>query len=159
MCEYISISENRLHHILGVARECYSIAKTKGYDENFCKRMFMIGWIHDVGYEFSKSQSEHPTVSEELLKLINVTNNTKESSKVLHSIGKHGLYTKTKSAEWVILNMADMTIDSKGNKVGVMQRFEDIKNNYGEFSNQYLTACDICIQIGLIDKNTIVREM
>lgn len=64
---YIGISEARLHHILGVARKSYKIAKEMGYDERFCRRCFMLGWIHDVGYEFSEKQSEHPNVSAELL--------------------------------------------------------------------------------------------
>ena len=153
MDEFIGISEDRVHHILGVARECYKIAKDKGYDEDFCRRMWMIGWNHDVGYEFSEKQSEHPHVGEEMLKLINITNGNKESSKVLHSIRQHGLYAKTKSIEWVILNTADMTTDSKGNKVDVTKRLEDIKNRYGEYSNQYLTACDIAYTIGLTPIN------
>ena len=43
---YIGISENRLHHILGVARKAYKIAKDMGKDENFCRKCFMLGWIH-----------------------------------------------------------------------------------------------------------------
>ncbi len=39
----IGISEDRLHHIIGVARKAYSIAKEMGYDENFARRMWMIG--------------------------------------------------------------------------------------------------------------------
>ena len=149
MSEFIGISENKLHHILGVARECYRIAKGKGYDEEFCRRMWMIGWNHDVGYEFSEKQSEHPYIGEEMLKLINVTNGNASSSKVLHSIRQHGLYTKTKSTEWIILSTADMTIDSKGNKVDVTQRLQDIKERYGENSNQYLAACDVAYTLGL----------
>ena len=41
---YIGISEDRLHHMLGVARECYKLAQDMGYNEDFCRRMFMIGW-------------------------------------------------------------------------------------------------------------------
>lgn len=150
MNDYIGISEDRLHHILGVAKECYQIAKNMGYPEDFCRRMFMIGWNHDVGYEFSKNQSDHPAISEEMLKLINITNDNKESSKVLHSIRKHGLYTKTKSIEWIILNTADMTIDSKGNKVTISQRLDDIKSRYGEYSIQYSQACNIVEQIKML---------
>lgn len=153
MSEFIGISENKLHHILGVARECYRIAKEKGYDEDFCRRMWMIGWNHDVGYEFSEKQAEHPYVGEAMLKLINVTNGNAYSSKVLHSIRRHGLHTETRSIEWVILNTADMTIDSKGNKVSVDQRLQDIKERYGERSNQYITACDVAYTIGLTAVN------
>ena len=46
-----------------------------------------------------------------------------------------------------------MTIDSKGNKVAVTQRLQDIKERYGEQSNQYLTACDVAYTIGLTAVN------
>ena len=63
------------------------------------------------------------------------------------------LHTETRSIEWLILNTADMTIDSKGNKVAVTQRLQDIKERYGEQSNQYLTACDVAYTIGLTAVN------
>lgn len=74
-------------------------------------------------------------------------------SKVLHSIRKHGLPTKTKLVEWQILNIADLTIDSRGNKVDVVQRLNDIKSRYGEHSNQYLTACEMTYIVGLTADN------
>lgn len=150
--KYIGISEDRLHHIIGVARKCYSIAKSMEMPEEFCRRMFVLGWNHDIGYEFSKNKNQHPDVSEEMLKLINITNITNESSKVLHSIRNHGKNTKTKSLEWKILNMADMTIDSCGNDVGVYARLKDIANRYGESSKDYKQAYNICVQVGLIEK-------
>ena len=66
----------------------------------------------------------------------------------------HGKYViENETDEWKILNMADMLIDSKGNEVTVCQRLDDIKDKYGEHSNQYLTACDICYLIGLTTVN------
>lgn len=152
MNDYIGISEDRLHHILGVARECYSLAKEKGYDEDFCRRMFMVGWNHDVGYEFSTKQEEHPIISEEMLNTLKISK-VNAGQRVCHAIKKHGQYTDLKTVEWKILNIADMTIDSRGNKVDVMKRLDDIKDRYGENSNQYLTACDIAYIVGLTTKN------
>ena len=148
MSKYIGISEDRLHHIIGVARKAYSIAKDMGYDELFCYKMFMIGWNHDVGYEFSKKQSEHPDISLEM-----VIQLTEGWTDACGAIEQHGRYTENKTPEWKILNMADMLIDSKGNEVTVEQRLDDIRNRYGEYSDQYLTACDICYQIGLTAVN------
>jgi HD superfamily phosphodiesterase len=51
--QFIGISEDRLKHILGVSRKAYRIAKDRGHDEKFARKMFMAGWLHDVGYEFS----------------------------------------------------------------------------------------------------------
>lgn len=163
--EYIGISEDRLHHILGVARRCYQISKEEGFDEDFCRRMFGIGFFHDIGYEFSENQSEHANISSELFRLLVKDpcifgddeleyENRKPDTKAYETIRDHGSYTELLTNEWRILNVADMTVDSKGNIVDVMQRLEDIKNRYGEYSNQYLTACDLAIQIGLIEKNS-----
>lgn len=158
---YIGISEDRLHRILGVARKAYKIAKDMGYNENFCRKMFMVGWIHDVGYEFAKQQDEHPHISSEMLYQL-FSYNCKDiysadiSVKTNQAIYYHSKYPAEHiemNIEWKILTMADMTVDSKGNEVTVSQRLDDIKNRYGEHSNQYLTACDICYRIGLTAVN------
>lgn len=76
-----------------------------------------------------------------------------EWTNAVSAIKDHGLYTENETAEWKILNMADMQVDSQGNEVSVFQRLDDIKNRYGEHSDQYLTACDICYRIGLTAVN------
>lgn len=147
--DYIGISEDRLHHILGVARKCYRIAKEREFDEDFCRKMFLLGIIHDLGYEYAEEQDQHPYASEELLKTL-IKDNSKDSLKALHAIRTHGRDTKTKTQEWIILNIADMTTDSKGNDVTVEQRLEDIKNRYGADSKQYMTAYELAGKIGLL---------
>ena len=151
---FIGISETRLHHILGVARKAYKIAKEMGFEEDFCRKCFMLGWIHDVGYEFAEKQSEHPDISAKMLLLINedtVVSDLKQS--FYKAIKEHGKYPSEMTEEYRILTMADMFVDSNGKEVTVSQRLEDIKNRYGEHSNQYLTACDICYHIGLTSVN------
>ena len=151
---YIGISENRLHHILGVARKAYSLAKNMGYDEDFARRMFMLGWIHDVGYEFSTKPTEHPDVSAKMyLELFDdiIANDAKNTT--YQTIKNHGRYTDNETIEWKILNMADIQIDFDGKEVDVMTRLENIKDRYGEHSDEYLTACDICFLIGLTPIN------
>lgn len=152
--DYIGISEDRLHHIIGVARKAYKIAKDMGYEEDFCYKCFMLGWIHDVGYEFSEKQSEHSDISAKMLMFMNEDPFGSDLIKPLYkAIKEHGKYPTEITDEYIILNMADMQVDSKGNEVTVFERLEDIKNRYGEDSNQYLTACDICYCIGLTSVN------
>lgn len=146
---FVGISEDRLHHMLGVARRCYEVAKEMDMPEDFCRKMFAIGWNHDIGYEFSKVSSEHANISESLLKLLGITGNDKNSQKVLHAVRTHGNDTKTKSLEWKILNIADMTIDSRGNRVKVTERLDDIKSRYGSNSAEYEKACHITQMVGL----------
>lgn len=65
------------------------------------------------------------------------------------AIKKHSKYTESETVEWKILSMADLMINSKGEEVTATERLEDIKNRYGEHSDQYLTACDIAYRVGL----------
>lgn len=158
MDKYIGISEDRLHHIIGVARKAYQLAKSMDCDEDFARKMFMVGWVHDVGYEFSKEQAEHPGISSEMLHQLVCSNkiyDTSVSSKTTHAIQHHGRYSDdaVSNLAWKIINLADMQIDSKGNEVDAMDRLADIKERYGEHSDQYLTACDICYKIGLTATN------
>ena len=155
MNKYIGISEERLKHISSVARKCYQIAKSEGQDENFCKKMWMIGWNHDVGYEFAETHQQHPLIGSEMLSELGLS----KQGNAYKAIRYHGLYYPDKIAdEWRILNIAGMSIDNKGNDVGVIKRLEGIKKRYGEHSDVYLTACDVCVKIGLIDANSIVRD-
>lgn len=154
---YIGISEDRLRHILGVARKAYKIAKEMNCDERFCRRCFMLGWIHDVGYEFSEKQSEHADISADLLWTLGCNKDGRpyntEWVNAVSAIRNHGLYIENNTLEYKILNMADMQVDSYGNEVSVFERLDKIKNKYGEYSDEYLTACDVCYRIGLTTVN------
>lgn len=141
------ISENRLKHIIGVARKAYKIAKSEGYEEWFCKKMFMLGYLHDVGYEFVEDKDDHPMMSCELLDLLSY-----ESSKTnMSAIANHGMLSEgNRSDEWRILTMADLQIDSEGNDVGILLRLKDIRDRYGEDSKEYETSCKVAEAVGLL---------
>lgn len=145
--DYIGISEDKAKHCLGVARECYRLAKERGYDEDFCRRMFMVGWNHDVGYEFVTDTREHPKVSEEMLCSLGV-----QDKKVMHAIRTHGHVSEVHSIEYYILNQADLTVDSQGNKVDVVTRLRDIEKRYGCLSEQAKNAWAMAFELGLVVK-------
>lgn len=146
------IPTDRLFHILAVARKAYSLSKSLGYDEKFARKLFMMGWIHDVGYEFENSSCH----GEESFNLIN---SIVDDVVAIRAIKEHGKYCSELTDEYRILNMADMLIDSGGNEVTVPQRLDDIKDRYGDHSDQYLTACDICYRIGLTAVNLSHRKI
>ena len=151
---YIGISDDRLRHILGVARKAYKIAKEMGKTEDFSRKMFMLGWCHDVGYEFSETQEQHAAESAKMLLLLEDSCVVSDLQKNAYkAIKNHGLYTSEMTDEYKILCMADMQVDSKGNEVDVATRLESIKERYGEYSDQYLTSCDVCYSIGLTAVN------
>lgn len=154
MLKNIGISNDRLFHILSVARKCYEIAKKEGFKEDFCRKMWLIGWLHDIGYEFTTEKEKHPDISVELMQNLCID----ISDININAIKYHGKYPEKITDEWRILNMTDMLIDSKGNDVGVMARLEDIEYRFGRYSDIYLTACDVTYLCGLTAINIAGME-
>ena len=58
------IDENRVKHIMGVAKVMKDNASQWGLDE---KDMFTLGLLHDIGYEFGSSE-EHHLIGGDMLK-------------------------------------------------------------------------------------------
>jgi predicted hydrolase (HD superfamily) len=150
--KYLGISEDRLHHILAVARKCYEVAKRRNHDEDFCRRMFMIGWLHDVGYEFSQEPEDHPDVSFEMMMSLTGKEGKNDTAFKLaaDAVKDHVMYTDQKSEEWIILNIADLSVDLCGNDIEITDRLEDMKKRFGEESKQYKAACEISAEVGLM---------
>ena len=131
------LTENRVLHSLGVARKCYTLSKELKMPEKFCRKMFFLGYIHDIGYEFEDSEG-HARISADILHSLGCNNYD-----TLQAIKYHSENDKTDNLEWKILTEADMTIDSKGNEVTIEERLNDIKERYGETSKQYKTALKV----------------
>lgn len=131
------ITEDRLKHMLGVARKCYILSKELRMPEKFCRKMFFLGYIHDIGYEFEDNEG-HARISADILHSLGCN-----SYDTLQAIKYHSENDKTDNLEWKILTEADMTIDSKGNEVTIEERLEDIKARHGETSKQYKAALGI----------------
>lgn len=121
------MDEDRLKHSLSVARKMVEIAKSKNLNEEDIENCFVIGYNHDIGYEFAENKFNHNIIGGEILKNSNF--------KYWKEIYYHGeIDTEYKSLYLDILNQADMQIDKYGNDVGYDKRLEDIKNRYGEDS-------------------------
>ena len=124
------MDEDRLKHSLSVARKMVEIAKSKNLNEEDIKNCFVIGYNHDIGYEFAENKFNHNVIGGEILKNSNF--------KYWKEIYYHGeIDIEYKSLYLDILNQADMQIDKYGNDVGYDKRLEDIKNRYGEDSEVY----------------------
>ncbi len=132
--EYIKIDENRLKHILQAGRKAQKTARDIfGWDELKCRQMFILGFLHDCGYEFSVDQTEHENLGGELLRTLGFTH--------WREVYYHGKVTSEYSSdELLILNYADLTTSSTGEDITTEQRLEDILERYGEDSIQYINA-------------------
>jgi len=133
----IGISNDRLIHSLNVGRLMEEISREKyNWDDQKCKEMFILGCVHDIGYEFSELQEEHPNIGGLLLKNSNY--------KYWKEVYYHGKVTNEyESEELNLLNIADMQINSFGEKVTIDERIQDIAKRYGDYSRQYFDVVSL----------------
>ena len=122
------MDEDRLKHSIAVARKMVEIGKEFRLDDKELQDLFLLGFNHDIGYEFDRAK--HEEIGGEILR----RNNYKFWEEVLN----HG-HPKVEydSLYLDILNMADMQVDKFGQDVGYENRLEDIKGRYGEDSPIY----------------------
>ena len=126
------INENRLNHILAVARKAYKIAKDFGYDEQYAREMFALGWNHDIGYEFDPIN--HENVGADIL----------PNYKYAEFIRSHGLAPAQLTKEWIIINLADMTTSPTGEETTIEARLAEIESRYGKDHIWYKQSKEVC---------------
>lgn len=127
------MDKDRLKHSLAVANKMVDIGKKYHLSKVVLQDLFVLGYNHDIGYDFCTDNMQHNIVGGEILK----SNGYKYWKEVYY----HGNpNAEHKSLYLTILNMADMQIDKYGNDVGYKKRLEDIKTRYGEDSMQYINA-------------------
>lgn len=91
--------------------------------------------MHDVGYEFlpDENATGHQKVSEEMY--LSCLDPTTQAVNEFSNTSNHliSVSSRHRFKEWMILNMADMTIDHTGKEVGnVHERLDSIKKRRGQ---------------------------
>ena len=130
------MDNDRLKHSISVARKMVEIGRTYNLSDRELQELFMLGFNHDIGYEFSDKGLNHNVIGGAMLK--------ENGYKFWQEVYNHGNPNANYSSLYLkILNMADMQIDKYGNDVGYEKRLEDIKNRYGENSKPYLCSKQI----------------
>lgn len=126
------MDQDRLNHSIAVARKMVEIGKKHNLDDEQLQELFLLGYNHDIGYEFGNNEN-HRIIGGNILKQSNY--------KYWREVYYHGEIECEYSSLYLdILNKADMQIDKFGNDVGYVKRLEDIKNRYGKESNIYKKA-------------------
>ena len=134
------MDNDRLKHSLAVARKMVEIAKLKKLSDNEIADCFIIGYNHDIGYEFTEDGINHNKIGGEILK--------QNDFKYWKEVYYHGIVDSEYKSKYLdILNQADMQIDKYGNDVGYKKRLEDIKNRYGEESKIYINCSELINKI------------
>lgn len=125
------ISESRWRHILGVARKAKILAdKLKPNNVQYAEDMFLLGIMHDLGYEFIESNASHAYVGGEILK--------RNNYQFWSEVSLHGDETvKNMSDELFILNCADMSTGPNGENFTFDERLEEIASRFGKDADAY----------------------
>lgn len=124
------MDHNRLIHSLSVARKMVEIAISYNLTKEEIINCFIIGFNHDIGYEFTNNGINHNIIGGEILR--------KSGFKFWKEVYYHGIITDEYSSIYLdILNQADMQVDKYGNFVGYEERLKDIENRYGSDSEVY----------------------
>lgn len=127
----MGLDEKRILHSLGVAKKMKMLTNELYPDnEEFVNDMFVLGLLHDVGYEFTSSQLQHAEVAGDTLEM----NGYKYWKEVFYH-GKSEVEYESEALR--ILNIADLLTDSNGNQTTVQERLRDVKERYGESSFAY----------------------
>lgn len=125
------ISESRWRHILGVARKAKILAdKLKPNNVQYAEDMFLLGIMHDLGYEFIESNASHAYVGGEILK--------RNNYQFWSEVSLHGDETvKNMSDELFILNCADMSTGPNGEDFTFDERLKEIAQRFGKDADAY----------------------
>ena len=136
----MDITLDRLKHSLGVANKMRELAKDKAeVDSNDA---FILGLLHDIGYQFTENTGEHAKVGGEVLR--------NQGYKYWKEVYYHGISQEDfESTMLQLLNYADMTIGPTGNELTIEERILDISNRYGKGSIQEETAIALAKQLKL----------
>lgn len=137
----MEITENRLKHSHAVAIKMKELAKEKislfpvSPDE-----AFILGMLHDIGYEFVDEQQEHANAGGIILK--------EQGYKYWREVYYHGTsQTDYNSAMLRLLNYVNMITGPDGTYMSIDDRIDDIAERYGDDSRQIKEAIKLANQI------------
>lgn len=126
----MTITTDRMKHCLAVAVKMKQLAAENPdlYPVN-PDEAFVLGILHDIGYEFSDEQKEHAAKGGLLLK--------EQGYKYWQEVYYHGIPQEEYDSPLLrLLNYADLTTGPTGEYVTVQERIDDIAARYGKGSPQ-----------------------
>lgn len=142
----MEISFDRLKHSLEVAKKMKKIV-LENQEKYSCtpEDMFILGLVHDIGYEFANEQPQHAVVGGIALK--------NQGYKYWKEVYYHSrIQNEYMSNELLLLNYADMTTGPHGESMSLTQRHEDVVKRYGKGSHQDLEVAEVIKQLVEFEK-------
>lgn len=138
---YIGLTDDRLRHMREVARLLVDLADIAKITYTVPRdAIFLIGLLHDVGYEYSLEQAHHPKIGADMVKHLNPM--------LAHYVGLHGdPRIKQNEPILALLNIADLATGPAGEHLTIEARLANIARRYGEHSQQHTDAAELYAQI------------
>lgn len=136
----LNFKENRYKHCYGVGLKMFAYAKfIFKWDDYHAAEMFVLGNIHDIGYELDPDAFDHGWVLAELLG---------DSFKYVNEIKYHNKYQSDyDTPEMRLMYYGDMTVDGQGNFCTLDERLDDLEKRYGKNSEVYLESKNLANKI------------
>lgn len=133
--------ESRYRHCHNVGKKMQQYARDVLHkDEEYCSAMFILGCMHDVGYELDGDAFKHDEVMCEAL--------GQDGYRYATEIRYHSFMQDTyNSVEMRLLYFGDMTVDGMGNWCTLDERLEDIAERHGKDSTVYKESKQIADQL------------
>ena len=145
------IDVSRSNHILGVARKSKVLAlKLNPNNKKYAEDMFLLGILHDIGYEFTKNHEDHSRIGGEILKRANYN--------YWEEVSLHGDdCVENMSDELFLLNYADMTTGTNGEDVSFKERLDEIANRFGAKSSAYKKCVKVIERLKLDTRSDSIK--
>lgn len=139
---------SRYRHCYSVGKRMYQYAKEKlHWDEQTCQEMFVLGNLHDIGYEIDSDCFGHDKILADIM-----SDNYKYSNEIrYHSY----LQTEYDTPAMRLMYFGDMTVDGMGNWCTFEERLRDLANRHGINSEVYIESYRIAqylISLGFDDR-------
>lgn len=153
----MKLAEHVTRHSIGVAEFMSEYAETHPDLKADPAKYYVLGLLHDIGKLFPGDPDPDNPKNE-------YKNHAAKGAALMEDMGfsyykeiKHHGHPENKyfSTAWLILNLADMSINGKGEKVPINTRIQNIKKRYGDNSEQYEHAKEI---FKILVNNHIIRE-
>lgn len=130
------INRYKMAHMIGVAEYMRERACDYGLDPNV---MYTLGLLHDIGY--LEGQAAHEKTGADILAKLGAN---EEAITAIANHGKNPYDIKTDeiSPMFVLLLEADMSVDTRGYRVGFKGRTQDMIRRFGEGSEAHYMVLD-----------------
>lgn len=126
-------TDNRVLHCKGVAEYMYNYVMKHTGNTDYAQEMYMLGFLHDIGYRFTDKIKDHGFIGGELLK--------KQGYKYWWEVYNHGnLEVTNMSPELLLLELADLSVGPKGEVMTVDERLANCGERFGILSHYYKVA-------------------